>query len=160
MPDPISNNEVNPCGKEISAACVPWNGPAVPCLNICKTDSVEDVAIKEGNLLCNMVSDLNSWENPQVIDFSALDLKCLWSPTITTYICPCKGTELVQPVNGDPPYCQTTALPHTVIIGCDPVPVSTTPNPIPKPTTLLGVLQLILDKIPCCDPCSGKSDHH
>lgn len=165
MADPIAPQDTSGCGQILDASCIPWTGPAVPCLNICAGDSLKDVVTKSGNLLCQLVTDLNTLENPPtppVTDFSSLDLKCLWQPTITTYVCPCPGL-MGQPQqyfypDGSAPngvgYCGSDpAGPSPVLTTCVPVP-STVPNPTPRPTTLLGILQLILNNVPCCDPCT------
>lgn len=60
-------------------------------------------------------------------------------------------------INGTPGYCQLCPTPSTcTITGVTPV-LQTTANPAARPTTLLGWLQLIINKIPCCDPCAGPN---
>jgi hypothetical protein len=159
MADPIDQNDTSGCTEKMDADCIPWNGPNFDCMNICAGDSLKDVVTKEGNLLCQIVNDLNTLENPPtppVVDFSSLDLKCLYSATITTYVCPCPGL-MGQPQQYFYPgigYCGSDpAGPSPVLTTCVPVP-NTVPNPTPRPNTLLGILQLILSKIPCCDPCA------
>lgn len=161
MVEPLSEGQFDPCGKKFDASCIPWNGPVIPCLNICKTDSLQDVMVKEGNLLCQIVTDLNTLENPPtppVIDFSKLDLKCLYQSTITTWTCPCVG-QTFYPDSSAPNgvgYCQICPTPSTcALTTCTPV-ATVTPNPVPAPNTLLGILQLILNKVPCCDPCTVR----
>jgi hypothetical protein len=154
MADPIDPKDTSGCTDTMNASCIPWAGPAIQCLNICKGDSLEDVVVKEGNLLCQMVTDLNTLDNPPtppVIDFSSLNLGCLWTPTVTVWSCPSPLTFLpdTSAPNGAG-FCQGCCPPFLSIVAPT---MSIVPNPVPRPTTLLGILQLILNKVPCCDPC-------
>ena len=66
-----SNMHLKPeegCTK-ISSSCVIWQGPDIPCIDLCKGDSVTDVVYKLATLLCEMTTG--------VIDISSLDFKCI-----------------------------------------------------------------------------------
>jgi len=52
-----------------SARCVIWNGPDIPCINLCKGDSIEEVVYQLATLLCQVAEG--------VIDITTLDFKCL-----------------------------------------------------------------------------------
>lgn len=52
-----------------SARCVIWNGPDIPCIRLCKGDSIEEVVYQLALLLCNVAEG--------VIDITTLDFKCL-----------------------------------------------------------------------------------
>lgn len=68
---PVSNNN-SPCSP-VSSNCVVWQGPNIPCINICNGDTVSDVVGKLGDELCTLV-DAVCQCNP---DISGLDLNCL-----------------------------------------------------------------------------------
>lgn len=48
-----SNNKSTPCSV-ISSNCVSWQGPDIPCIGLCKGDTVTDVVTKLGELLCDI----------------------------------------------------------------------------------------------------------
>ena len=48
-----SNNKSTPCSV-ISSNCVSWQGPDIPCIGLCKGDTVTDVVAKLGELLCDI----------------------------------------------------------------------------------------------------------
>ena len=167
MAEPLKEDQYDPCGKKIDASNIPWTGPAISCLNICKGDSMQDVMVKEGNLLCQIVTELNTLDNPPtppVIDFTKLNFGCLYSATVTTYNCPCISSGKPAAYYSGAPitmYTPSTGFcydvddgPYAGPITCTPV-ATVTANPVPAPNTLLGVLQLILSKVPCCNPCSA-----
>lgn len=158
--DPVSSNLMsNTCDDVISSNCVISQVNNLPCLNLCSPATVTQVENAIGGLLCNLVGELNSLETTvpaPVIDFSKLNYGCLYSPTITTYSCP-PGQSFV-PFTSAPNstgYCQLCISKEPVTCGATTaVPVATvTPNPVPPPNTLLGVIQLLINAIPCCNPC-------
>jgi hypothetical protein len=66
-----SNMHLKPeegCTKT-SSSCVIWQGPDIPCIELCKGDSVTDVVYKLATLLCEMTTG--------VIDISSVDFKCI-----------------------------------------------------------------------------------
>jgi len=154
-----SNIQSKSCDKPISSDCIQSQVPAVPCLSICAGASQTDVDYAQSNAICGIIKDLSSpTPTPTpILDFSAVDLGCLYQATLVEWVCPI-GQEFIADsgafvVNGTPGYCQTVATPHMLTTN---VPVmTTTPNPTPKPTTLAGILNLIISKTPCCDPCKG-----
>lgn len=56
------------CTK-ISSSCVIWQGPDIPCIELCKGDSITDVVYELAIKLCEIASG--------VIDLTTLDFKCL-----------------------------------------------------------------------------------
>jgi len=56
------------CTK-VSSSCVIWQGPDIPCIELCKGDSITDVVYELAMKLCEITSG--------VIDLSTLDFKCL-----------------------------------------------------------------------------------
>lgn len=53
----------------VSSTCVVWNGPDIPCINLCQGDSIESVVHQLATLLCESTAG--------VIDVTTLDFKCL-----------------------------------------------------------------------------------
>jgi hypothetical protein len=73
-----SNKDTQAC-IPISSNCIVWQGPDIPCINLCSGDSITEVVYKLATKLCEMAD--------QVIDLSALDLTCLnpsYEPTTQT----------------------------------------------------------------------------
>ena len=48
-----SNNKSTPCSV-VSSNCVSWQGPDIPCIGLCKGDTVTDVVTKLGELVCDI----------------------------------------------------------------------------------------------------------
>lgn len=59
----------------ISSNCVVWQGPDLPCLHLCKGDSVSDVVYKVAVEICNFKTDLG---------LSDVDIQCLLDVCQTT----------------------------------------------------------------------------
>lgn len=138
----------NRCGETIGSNCVNWQGGTVP--GVCSPANITDV-LNSAIACCNA--------NSEALDMSSIDLGCLYSPTITVWSCPVGQTFVTDPsalaFNGTPGFCQTNTTPPTITLA---VPTaSTIPNTVPKPTTLAGIIQLIINKVPCCDPCAGPN---
>lgn len=53
----------------VSSSCVVWNGPDIPCINLCQGDSIDTVVYQLAELLCESTIG--------VIDVTSLDFKCL-----------------------------------------------------------------------------------
>jgi len=138
-----SNTKTNTCGEPIGSNCVTWQGGTNDCFNLCKTSNITEVVEQLMDVACN---------TQDTIDVSTLDLGCLYPATITVGTCP--SGLLFIPDTSAPNgvgYCQDCCPEFISIIAPT---VTTIPNPAPRPTTLLQILQLMIDKIPCCDPCS------
>jgi len=162
--EPVNSNvKSKTCAEQISSNCIAYSGPSLPCITVCKGASITEVIYNEGVLVCNLIDQLNSITPPDVpiIDFSVLDGGCVYSPTIVEWVCPVGQSFLADSsafaVNGTPGYCQICPTPSTCSITTNVPVLQTTDNPVAKPTTLLGWLQLIINKIPCCDPCAGPN---
>ncbi len=65
---PTKSNTVDAGCTPVSSNCVVWQGPDIPCINLCTGDTVSSVVYKVANSLCTIQS---SW------DLSDLDLSCL-----------------------------------------------------------------------------------
>ena len=69
-----SNTEKESCSP-VSSNCVIWQGPNLPCLNLCKGDTVSDVMYKVAVEVCNL---------QESIGISDVDLTCLVQVCQTT----------------------------------------------------------------------------
>ena len=65
---PVKSNTAEQGCSPVSSNCVVWQGPDIPCLNLCNGDTVSDVVYKVAVQLCTIKDELN---------LSALDLSCL-----------------------------------------------------------------------------------
>lgn len=54
---------------KMSSSCVIWQGPDIPCINLCKGDAIDDVVYKLAVKLCEITEN--------VLDITQLDFKCL-----------------------------------------------------------------------------------
>lgn len=68
--NPGSNRENCP---KISTACVIWQGPNIPCINLCAGDAIDEVVFKLATLLCTI--------SEGIVDVSALDFQCILDPS-------------------------------------------------------------------------------
>ena len=64
---PIKPSDTQEGCNPISSNCVVWQGPDIPCINLCTGDSVSDVVAKLAERLCTIADQL---------DISLLDLSC------------------------------------------------------------------------------------
>jgi hypothetical protein len=67
---PVGSNYSSKGCSEISSNCVIWQGPDIPCLSLCKGDTVSEVVAKLGEKLCDVLDDC-------CIDIATLNLACL-----------------------------------------------------------------------------------
>lgn len=51
-----------------SSVCVKWEGPIIPCLDICKGESIEQIIVELGSIVCTTKDSIN---------ISSLDFDCL-----------------------------------------------------------------------------------
>ncbi len=79
---PYSSNTQKESCSPISSNCIIWQGPDLPCLSLCKGDTVSDVVYKVASELCNIqaATDIDT------VDFSCLLNLCTTTPDTTTPI--------------------------------------------------------------------------
>lgn len=65
---PVKSNTAEQGCSPVSSNCVIWQGPDIPCLNLCNGDTVSDVVYKVAVQLCTIKDELK---------LSTLDLTCL-----------------------------------------------------------------------------------
>lgn len=70
-----SNNKSTPCSV-VSSNCVSWQGPDIPCIGLCKGDTVTDVVAKLGELVCDI--------NTRAADVT-VNVACLGGSTYDNY---------------------------------------------------------------------------
>lgn len=73
------NGKTSPC-TPISSNCVVWQGPDLPCIDLCNGDTVSDVIAALATKLCDFI-DLPCQCDP---DLTGLDLKCALPDTPPT----------------------------------------------------------------------------
>ena len=73
-----SNIEKESC-TPTSSNCVVWQGPDIPCINLCKGDSISDVTYKLALEVCDLIDNMGI----SGIDLSKLVEACQSSPTPT-----------------------------------------------------------------------------
>ncbi len=64
---PIKSNSTQEGCNPTSSNCVIWQGPDIPCINLCSGDSISDVTAKLAEHLCDILSQL---------DITTFDLTC------------------------------------------------------------------------------------
>ena len=64
---PIKANDTQEGCNPIASNCVIWQGPDIPCIKLCKGDTISDVSAKLAERLCTILDYL---------DVSAYDLSC------------------------------------------------------------------------------------
>ena len=73
---PTNNGSSTPCDP-ISSNCVIWQGPDIPCINLCNGDTVSEVIAKLAQELCDII-DATCDCNP---DLRELKLNCIPPPS-------------------------------------------------------------------------------
>ena len=64
---PIKANDTQEGCNPIASNCVIWQGPDIPCIKLCKGDTISDVSAKLAERLCTIL---------EYVDVSAYDLSC------------------------------------------------------------------------------------
>lgn len=57
---------------QTSSSCVIWNGPDIPCIDLCKGDAIDVVIYKLAEILCDI--------SENILDVTTLDFACLVAP--------------------------------------------------------------------------------
>jgi hypothetical protein len=81
---PVSSNTITNGCNPISSNCVVWQGPDIPCINICTGDTVSDVIAKLATELCTVLDQTS---------LTDLDLTCL---NLSSQDVPANFSELQQ----------------------------------------------------------------
>ena len=71
---PIPSNKNQEGCNPISSNCVIWQGPDLPCIQLCKGDSISDVTAKLATELCDLLGQLST-ENGN-FNLDCFDLTC------------------------------------------------------------------------------------
>ena len=114
IPSNIGHNNNNGCGTSTSSNCVIWQGPDIPCLNLCNGDTVSSVIAKLGESLCDVINGINAQANTE-INISDFNFACLTEQTGTT---PTDFTELIDLMNQELCTLITDVHDHCVISQC------------------------------------------
>lgn len=70
---PIPSNTNQEGCNPISSNCVIWQGPDIPCINLCRGDSISDVTAKLAAELCDLLGQLDV----QGFNLDCFDLSCV-----------------------------------------------------------------------------------
>ena len=112
----------------VSSNCVIWQGPDIPCLKLCKGDSVSSVVHKMATELCDIMTTL---------DISSYDLSCF-----NLKLCPPETfTELIQ-------FIMERICKLEGCTGCKPDCDNNSVPPV-TPTTAAGCPDCIVDVASC-----------
>ena len=84
IPSNLGHSNNNGCGTSTSSNCVIWQGPDIPCLNLCNGDTVSSVIAKMGESLCDVVNGINTQTDAE-INISDFSFRCLEDQTGDTY---------------------------------------------------------------------------
>jgi len=103
---PTNTGSINPCSN-ISSNCVVWQGPDIPCINLCNGDTISDVIAKLAEELCLIINSTATEPN-----LTGLDLFCVLpdgqtEPStleeilqlIIDYVCNITQTAAADPIN-------------------------------------------------------------
>ena len=74
---PTSTGETNPCDP-ISSNCVIWQGPDLPCIDLCNGDTISDVIALLAQELCNIIDAACECEP----DLSGVAVECFYDPIV------------------------------------------------------------------------------
>jgi len=70
---PVSSNVNNYPSKKgctpVNASCIVWEGPNIPCIDLCKGDTIDKVVYDLAKILCDVTDNL--------LDVTSLDFECL-----------------------------------------------------------------------------------
>ena len=56
---PIQPSDTQAGCNPVSSNCVIWQGPDIPCITLCKGDSISDVTYKVATEICTLVDQLS-----------------------------------------------------------------------------------------------------
>lgn len=108
--NPASNRDNCP---KISSACVIWQGPNIPCINLCSGDTIDEVVFKLATYLCEL--------SQNIFDIENINFECLLDPVGS--IAPTNLEQLIQSIinylcNGSPtPFASPSLLNAQRIVG-------------------------------------------
>jgi hypothetical protein len=83
--NPGSNRDNCP---KISTACVIWQGPNIPCINLCAGDAIDEVVFKLATYLCEL--------SENIFDINNIEFACLLPPDAQREDTPTNLEELIQ----------------------------------------------------------------
>lgn len=167
--DPVvSNSASNSCPDPINSNCILVSTPVPGTQGVCYPATLTQVITNLGNIITG--GSGTGTDGLGGVTIPGLDLGCLYSSTIGTCpagwtFVPASGSVAAHCSNGCPPNSVPTGIAPDGSILCSfcpsfapcPPPAPTyIANPIPPPTTLAGILQLMINAIPCCNPCSSS----
>jgi hypothetical protein len=124
---PLNNNE--PGCNYTTSNCVIWQGPDIPCIDLCKGDTVSDVIFKLATELCDVL---------HILDVETYDLSCF---NLTA----CKPADFEQLVQ----FILERICKLEQCTGCIPNCDGTTTPPVPPSNGVAGCPDCIVAVAPC-----------
>lgn len=85
--NPGSNRENCP---KISTACVIWQGPNIPCIDLCAGDAIDEVVFKLATYLCEL--------SKNIFDIDNVNFTCLLPPDVPKEYIPTNLEQLIQTI--------------------------------------------------------------
>jgi hypothetical protein len=109
--NPGSNRENCP---KISTACVIWQGPDIPCIDLCAGDAIDEVVFKLATYLCEL--------SQNIFDIDNVNFTCLLPPDVPKELIPTNLEELIQTIINyscgiDPVGLRSTLLSGARVVG-------------------------------------------
>jgi hypothetical protein len=109
--NPGSNRENCP---KISTACVIWQGPDIPCIDLCAGDAIDEVVFKLATYLCEL--------SQNIFDIDNINFTCLLPPDVPRGDEPTNLEELIQLIINyscgiDPIGARSTLLSGARVVG-------------------------------------------
>lgn len=161
----VTNSASNTCDYPISSNCVTVSEPVPGVQGVCFPANLTQILSSLGSAISGESAGLGS------VIIPGINLGCLYNTTVGTCpagwtFVPATATVAAHCSNGCPPGSIPTGTNPDGSILCTycplgspcppPVPIYI-PNPTPAPTTLAGILQLMINAIPCCNPCISNT---
>jgi len=162
--DPVSTNITSKnCAQAIGSDCVTLS-TQLPGVSLCAGSSITDALMQ----LSTLISSLSGQQGityqqllaalSGALDLSSINLGCLYQPTIQTWTCPVgqsfRADSTALTINGTLGFCVVCPTPSTCVVTPIAPVLSSIPNPTPPPTTLPGIIQLMIDTFCQCYPCT------
>jgi hypothetical protein len=124
---PVSSLQQTSGCVPTSSDCVIWPGPDIPCINLCKGDSITKAINELANKLCNTTAG--------IVDIETLDLSCILaeeeqapeSLSALLQLIIIKICEEIQPETPGEPVVSQIQLPLCLQYSFEGVPVTTLP---------------------------------
>lgn len=117
--NPGSNRENCP---KISTACVIWQGPNIPCIDLCAGDAIDEVVFKLATYLCEL--------SKNIFDIENVNFTCLLPPDVPKEDIPTNLEQLIQTIINYSCGVEAVGLRSALLSGARVVGESSSSEPI------------------------------